>query len=387
MGAILNLEPGYVVLEVPERPDPFQPLGFSASRRRLEGSETRYILETSLAEEFDEILEPVAHPLTAAGRYLVQTDPVQALNFVASTRGHWGSIPLAESLELHTRVLRLSLSDSAARRQVEAMVIFLNAVNGSRWASDQDVLSILEREIRERDPSNAALICSAISICAQQGGQLERANRFAHLRGRLLSRSHSPEARPRGDYAIANIERHCGRYEAARSRNLDALRTFEELGCLDEIGFAHLTASTDAIWAGEFDLAEQHVQKSGNLFGQTQNVRLKPWAQMSKAFLLESVGDLPAAHQILMNLQHQAKDRSGQIFRAGVEDHLLRVHCKMGEWEMSTHDWAAAIQIRSNLGVVTSPFEKALLRQAKQKLKEQVGVDSLRSSFQMLQRA
>jgi hypothetical protein len=328
-------------------------------------------------EEPAELFHVPSHPLAAAANYLLEGDPLQALELVASTRSHWGAIPLAESIEVHRRILIHCPTDSSSRRRVEAMAILLNALNGSHLGAEDRILAMLQREMREPDTENAVLILTALAIGAQQKGQLEKALRFGQIRARVLTKSHSPEARARGAFFVANMERHSGRYQEARNRNLQVVRAFEELGSLEDLALANLTASTDAILANDFSKAEAYVRQSQHLFDQANNTRLRPWSEMARAFLLESTGNLSEARTILHGLRDQGPTRSGQSFRAGVEDHLLRVDTKLGEWNDSATDWATAKQIRTNLGHIPSPFEKALSRPAKHLLRERIGVEDL----------
>jgi hypothetical protein len=124
--------------------------------------------------------------------------------------------------------------------------------------------------------------------------------------------------------------------------------------------------------------AEEHLDTAREYFVATGNERIKPWIQLADAWLADCSGNPTKARRILVELRNDEADRNGLAFQAGVEDHLLLVNARLGEWEESAIAWQRGRQVRHASGLVPTAFERDLSRPAKTLLKERLGIDGIR---------
>jgi tetratricopeptide (TPR) repeat protein len=233
----------------------------------------------------------------------------------------------------------------------------------------------------EKDFANASLLAAAISLAAQQKGSLAVSYKYAKLRAQMLGNSHAPGLKALALYQLANVERHCGLYDRARARNQAAIRLYEEHGLGDGLAMANMTAATDALWAGRYDMAPLFLERASELFWISGNEQMKPWVLLQEAWLRQVIGEPEAARDILTGLQQIGVNHGG-VFRAGVEEHLLMVEADLGEWDGSASAWVNSTQFRRDSGIVQTSFERELSRKAKTLVKDRMGDSYLRLRLQ-----
>ncbi len=318
------------------------------------------------------------HPLIPAAEFLLNSSPSQALSFLASTREHWKLVPASIAADLFKRVLSVTPGESQERKSVEALAIWLDVIRRNDVLPLKALLAKLRIAEAEKDFVNASIIAAAISLTAQQNGSLALSYKYAKLRAQMLGNSHAPDAKALAHYQLANVERHCGFYDRARARNQAAIRLYEELGTGEGLAMANMTAATDAIWAGRYDMAPQFLERASELFWTSGNEQMKPWLLLQEAWLRHVIGEPEAAREILIGLQ-QIGSHHGGVFRAGVEEHLLMVEADLGEWDGSASAWVNSTQFRRDSGIVQTSFERELSLKAKTLVKDRMGDSYLRS--------
>lgn len=321
------------------------------------------------------------HPLIPAAEFLLNSSPSQALSFLAATREHWKLVPASIAADLFKRVLSLTPDESQERKSVEALAIWLDVIRRNDVLPLKALLAKLRAAEEEQDFANASLIAAAISLAAQQKGSLALSYKYAKVRAQMLGKTHAPDAKALAHYQLANVERHCGLYDRARTRNETAIRLYEELGTSDGLAMANMTAATDAIWAGRYDMAPQFLERANELFWTSGNEQMKPWVLLQEAWLRQMIGEPQAARVILIGLQ-QIGSNHGGVYRTGVEEHLLMVEADLGEWDGSASAWVNSTQFRRDSGLVQTSFERELSLKAKALVKDRMGDSYLRLKLQ-----
>lgn len=319
--------------------------------------------------------EPV-HPLVAAADWLLMQKPSEAYGMMLATQEGWFTVRLSAAVDTVSRVLQAVPASSPGYVLLEAQLLCLKSL----CADSRHVLAkgpgIYTRARLAGEPRARMVAACAVSMASLFAGKPNQAAKI--LRGELDQLSSADiESRIWLSHAYAYVLVLVGQGVQAHQILTNANREARDAGLFGMAALCHLHAIPHAIEVGELDALSTWVDEAEHIFTKGRNDRLRPWAGLSRARVLEAQGNYDGAAEQLKVLR-----RSEVPFTVAsqAEDLQLRISTAQGEWDDATQAWANGLVARKRAGVVPTPFDHHVTRAPKVALSDRVDREALRAA-------
>lgn len=320
------------------------------------------------------------HPLVAAAEWMLERDPDQACEMLAGTQDQWLVVSLDRALEIHRRTLAVARPGTREHWIVKARTLYLTALAGHLGNRLEEVGGYLQEAAEREEYRTAALLAETLAYAHLSRGEFQRALSFAQRQVAVTALRNDPAALAQAELAYAIVEDQSGRHESGYRRIERAVRTLNEIGSPIQVMHGQNVHAATLIFQGRYERAAVELEALKRSMKLLRSDRMEVWALHSESFLREKTGDISGALALIQRMIEKANG-GGQCAVALACDTLMRLHCKVREFDCAADDYARVTLYRRRHGSVPSRLERSLRGPWVQTLSEKLTQADLNAAF------
>jgi DNA-binding SARP family transcriptional activator len=325
------------------------------------------------------------HPLVSAAQWMLDRDPNQALDLLASTHPQWLTMGLPTGLDLHERTLASATVNSSSRMMVEAQRVYLLTLDGRGGPYLEEGRIQYERALAASENLVAARIAGALALAHLSRGDFKQALSFAERANVAVAKTNDRSRQLEFLLTLGIVQQHVGQFAKSRETYRECARKAEDHGSPQEIAQVGFIQSGFWIEVGKPERAAAHLETSRRIFESMGSHRMIPWAIYEESILYASIGDYHRARTLLEQIYENGLKTGGHSLIGSVEDQMAWIDCKLGELDTAVEAIARAAVYRRSVGSVPSILEATRIDPAKRVVRENLSRKEIELAFRKAQ--
>lgn len=319
--------------------------------------------------------------LLSSWQWMVETNPIEALEMLASAPTQAINMPLLPAIDLHERALELNPRETASRRLVESQLIYLLVLSGRIRESVPRAKTVFDLARKNGEPLAAAR--TAISMAYGHLSKGDFVNSVRCARAALKSAEIARVPRFEVEYAMqcSVILDHSGQHRQAEAMLLRNRTRVEEFGTPQMIASFAINSFDFLTVAGKHDQALRCLQTARRIYEGCGAGRMASWLEFGQALHWEASGQLDAALESHRRIQQMNMADVGHAVLSLSQDRMASLNCRLGEFDTAARTFARSVLFRRRMGTVPSLSERRLIGKTRLELASKLGSRDLRHFF------
>ena len=319
--------------------------------------------------------------LLSSWQWMVEANPIEALEMLASAPTQALNLPLLPAIDLHERALVLNPRDTASRRLVESQLIYLLVLSGRINDAVPRARAVFDFARRNGEPLAAARTAISMAYGHLSKGDFDNSVRCAHAALRAAEMARVPRYEVEFAMQCSVILDHSGQHRRGEAMLFQNRARVEEYGTPQMLASFSINSFDFLTFAGKHDQALRCLQTARRIYEGCGAGRMVCWLEFGQALHWEASGQLDEALESHRRIQQMSLSDVGHAVLSLSQDRMANLNCKLGELDTAARTFARSVLFRRQMGTVPSLSERRLIGKTRGELAAKLGARDLRHFF------